>query len=47
MIINKENKPSDKEIFLEKLRSLLERYQEGHKKYSMIKTSYYLASWIL
>ena len=36
-IINKGTKPGDKEIFLEKLRNLLERYSEGHADYRMLR----------
>lgn len=36
-ILNKGANPGNKEIFLEKLRNLLERYPEGHKNYSMLR----------
>jgi hypothetical protein len=36
-IINKEVKPRDKDLFLENLRSLLERYPEGHRNFSMLR----------
>ncbi|MCC4770467.1 hypothetical protein FXV91_09800 [Methanosarcina sp. DH2] len=36
-IINKGNKPDNKEIFLENLRNLLSKYPEEHEKYTMIR----------
>lgn len=36
-IINKGTKPSDKDVFLKNLRSVLDRYQLGHIKYTMLR----------